>query len=266
MNPVLTTLVSFNGASGQFPDAGLIADAAGDFFGTTSWGGASGYGTVFELVNDGGSNYTPVTLLSFSDTPGVEGSESGLIADATGDLFGTTPSGGTADDGTVFELVSNGGGSYTPVTLLSFNGENGALPFAGLIADAAGDLFGTTASGGANGDGTVFEIAKTGTGYASTQTILFSFNGMDGASPVRGLIADATGDLFGTTNRAGRTALARCSSWRTMAASTHRSRCSVSTAPTARIPFAAWSPTPTGISSARQKKAGRVEMARCSNW
>ena len=87
----------------------------------------------------------------------------GLIADAAGDLFGTTAYGGAPGRGTVFELVNHGGGVYTPTTLLSFNGANGAVPFAGLIADAAGDLFGTTFSDGpANGNGTVFEITDSG--------------------------------------------------------------------------------------------------------
>ena len=74
---------------------------------------------------------------------------------------------------------------------------------AGLIADANGDLFGTTDAGGANGDGTVFEIKNTGTVaapvYASAPTTLVSFNGSNGADPDAGLIADANGDLFGTT-------------------------------------------------------------------
>ena len=202
MTAVLTALANFNGASGQFPNAGLIADAAGNLFGTTATGGAYGYGAVFELVNNGAGGYTPVTLLSFSSTPGVAGSDSGVIADAAGNLFGTIPSGGANGDGAVFELV-NHGGAYTQVTLRSFNGANGALPFAGLIADAAGNLFGTTASGGANGDGTVFEIAKTGAGYASTPTTLFSFDGANGTGPDSRLVADAAGDLFGTTPSGG---------------------------------------------------------------
>ena len=86
-------------------------------------------------------------------------------------------------------------------TIATFNGTNGVTPAAGLIADAAGDLFGTTLLGGANGIGTVFEIAKTATGYASSLTTLVSFNGRDGSweGPDGGLIADAAGDLFGTT-------------------------------------------------------------------
>src|SRR5271165_4747763 len=116
---MLTTLLSFNGSDGAGPRAGLIADAAGDLFGTTSLGGANGDGTVFELVNNGGGLYTPVTLLSFNGANGTN-PYSGLIADAAGDLFGTTNSGGAGGNGTVFELVNHGGGAYTPTTLLSF--------------------------------------------------------------------------------------------------------------------------------------------------
>ncbi len=108
--------------------------------------------------------------------------------------------GGANNDGTVFEIAKTAGGyASTPTTLVSFNGSDGASPRGSLIADASGDLFGTTELGGANGDGTVFEIAKTAAGYASTPTTLVSFDGADGAHPTAGLIADANGDLFGTT-------------------------------------------------------------------
>ena len=90
-------------------------------------------------------------------------SGSGLIADAHGDLFGTTARGGANDDGTVFEIAKTAYGyASTPTTLVSFDGTNGRAPEAGLIADAHGDLFGTTAFGGANGEGTVFEITSSG--------------------------------------------------------------------------------------------------------
>jgi uncharacterized repeat protein (TIGR03803 family) len=85
----------------------------------------------------------------------------GLIADANGDLFGTTQAGGPNNDGTVFELVNNNG-TYTLNTLVNFTGNNGSAPVAGLIADANGDLFGTTQAGGPNNDGTVFEITNSG--------------------------------------------------------------------------------------------------------
>src|ERR1019366_6979488 len=117
---------------------------------------------------------------------------------------GTTRFGGANGDGTVFEITYTGG-SYasTPTTLVNFNGTNGNSPYAGLIADAAGDLFGTTQTGGANNDGTVFEIAKTGGSYASTPTTLVNFNGTNGNGQEAGLITDAAGDLFGTTQQGG---------------------------------------------------------------
>ena len=75
-------------------------------------------------MNNGGGSYTPITLVSFNGTDGAF-PEAGLIADAAGDLFGTTEYDGANNDGTVFELVNNGGGRYTPITLVSFNGTNG---------------------------------------------------------------------------------------------------------------------------------------------
>jgi uncharacterized repeat protein (TIGR03803 family) len=89
--------------------------------------------------------------------------------------------------------------TITLKTIVTFNRTNGANPQSSLIADAESDLFGTTPLGGANNDGTVFEIAKTGSGYASVPTTLVSFNGTNGANPDGSLIADANGDLFGTT-------------------------------------------------------------------
>ena len=231
-----TTLVSFNRTDGSSPDGGLIADAAGDLFGTTADDGANGGGTVFELVNNGGGSFTlvagqlqrrrrgrssfglianaaedllgttaaggasgdgtvfeiakaggghagaPATLASFNVTDGAD-PRAGLIADAAGDLFGDGRQRGTDGDGTVFELVNNDGGSYTLVTLVSFNGAEGDGPEAGLIADEAGNLFGDAGEAGAHGDGTVFEIAKAGGSYAGTPTALLSFNVSDGNYP-----------------------------------------------------------------------------------
>ena len=198
MTATITTLLAFDGSNGAFPFAGLIADANGDLFGTTPGGGANGDGTVFELVNNGGT-YTLTTLLSFDGSNGTFPS-AGLIADANGDLFGTTDAGGANNEGTVFELVNNSG-TYTLTNLLSFNGSNGAQPIAGLLADANGDLFGTTAGGGANNQGTVFELVNNSGTY--TPATLLSFNGSNGRLPFAGLIADANGDLFGTTQRGG---------------------------------------------------------------
>ncbi len=196
-----TTLATFNNTNGETPVAGLFADAAGDLFGTTYYGGANGDGTVFEIVKTGtGYATTPTTLVTFNGANGVS-PDCILLPDAAGDLFGTTVLGGANGDGTVFELAKTGS-SYasTPTTLVSFNGLDGTEPIAGLIADAAGDLFGTAYSGGPGGDGTVFEIPYSNGSYASTPITLVSFNGADGANPHASLIIDAAGDLFGTTS------------------------------------------------------------------
>ena len=167
VDPGLTTLVKFAGTNGANPHAPLLFDAAGDLFGTTQHGGAyggpTGYGTVFELVKTGaGYASTPTTLVSFNGTDGAD-PYGGLIADAAGDLFGVTQS------GTVYEIVKTGSGyAATPTVLVTFNGTDGASPEGELLADPAGDLFGVTQEGGAYGKGTVFEIAKTAGGYAST--------------------------------------------------------------------------------------------------
>jgi uncharacterized repeat protein (TIGR03803 family) len=199
-----TVLVSFNGTNGTWPFGGLIADAAGDLFGTTGFGGLYHDGTVFEIAKTGGGYAsTPTTLGSFNGTNGAN-PWAGLIADAAGDLFGATESGGTYGYGTVFEITKTSDAyASTPAVLVSFNDTDGSNPLAALIADAAGDLFGTTYSGGTNEDGTVFEIAKVGGGYASTPTTLASFNGADGGGPEANLIIDAAGDLFGTTGSGG---------------------------------------------------------------
>ncbi|HMK90235.1 MAG TPA: choice-of-anchor tandem repeat GloVer-containing protein, partial [Methylocystis sp.] len=135
-----------------------------------------------------------------------------LVADANGDLFGVTSSGGANGDGAVFELQNTGtvsAPSYapTPTLLASFDGSNGSTPQGPLVADANGDLFGVTSSGGANGDGAVFELQNTGTvsapSYASAPTTLFSFDGVDGATPQGGLVIDSSGDLFGVTSSGG---------------------------------------------------------------
>jgi uncharacterized repeat protein (TIGR03803 family) len=207
--PKLTTLVSFTHADGAYPEGGLIADAAGDLFGTTDVGGGNGgdtgYGVVFEVAKTkSGYASAPTTLVDFDSIDGSE-PNGGVIADASGDLFGTTSGGGPDSNyGTVFELTKTKHGyAPTPTTLVSFTNADGAYPQGALFADAAGDLFGTTELGGADNDGTVFEIAKTKSGYASAPATVVSFTGADGASPFGSLIADAAGDLFGTAASGG---------------------------------------------------------------
>ncbi len=191
----ITTLAWFDATDGYGPTGGLIEDSAGNLFGTTAGGGPDDGGTVFEVL--AGTN-TITDLAWFNGVNGTDGAypEAGLIEDSQGDLFGTTNEGGANGVGTVFEVAA---GSNAVTTLASFNGSNGAYPYTGLIEDSQGNLFGTTAFGGVNNDGTVFEVA------AGTNTItdLAAFNGSNGSVPYAGLVEDVAGDFFGTAASGG---------------------------------------------------------------
>jgi uncharacterized repeat protein (TIGR03803 family) len=133
-----------------------MVDSGGNLFGTAYHGGANSDGAIFEIA--AGTN-SITTLATFNGTNGSE-PHSGLIEDAAGDLFGTTNLGGPNNYGVVFEVPA---GSGTITTVATFNGTDGIDPNPGLISDSAGNLYGTTNSGGANSDGTIFEL--TGTGF-----------------------------------------------------------------------------------------------------
>ena len=197
-------MISFSVSNGAAPSGRVIADAHGNLLGTTSAGGAHADGTVFELVKTpGGYDKSLITLVSFDFTNGAA-PLAGLIADAGGNLIGTTSRGGAYGQGTIFEIIKNPHGyARSPITLVSFDPTHGAAPAAGVIADTSGNLFGTTSEGGAHGNGTVFEIAKTPDGYADSSTTLASFNGDDRVDPKAGVIVDGAGNLFGTTSAGG---------------------------------------------------------------
>jgi len=150
-----TVLVYFDGANGFAPMGSLIADGAGNLYGTTQSGGANSAGVAFELSPPaaGQTVWTETVLLSFSGF----GPEAGLVADGEGNLYGTMTYGGAYSDGTVYELSPPAAGqtAWAETVLFSFNGTNGERPIAGLIADGAGNLYGTTWYGGANFDGGV---------------------------------------------------------------------------------------------------------------
>jgi uncharacterized repeat protein (TIGR03803 family) len=190
----ITTLASFDCTNGQYPYAALIMNSSGNLYGTTEKGGASlgGLGTVFELAQGSGRI---TTMASFGGSSG-HNPLAGLIMDGSGNLYGTTELGGAHGAGTVFELAKGGD---TITTLASFNGANGADPRAGLIMDSSGNLYGTTEYGGANSNGTVFEVGA-GSGRITT---MISFGGSNGDVPVGGLIVDGSGNFFGTTEQGG---------------------------------------------------------------
>jgi uncharacterized repeat protein (TIGR03803 family) len=188
----ITTLASFSGSNGQNPAGGLVMDGSGNLYGTAYGGGASGDGTVFEVVAGSGK---VTTLGSFNGTNGSN-PQDGLVLDASGNLYGTAYGGGASGDGTVFEVVANSGAI---TALASFNSTNGSNPYSSLVLDSSGNLYGTAYGGGASSDGTVFEVVA-GSG---TITALASFNYTDGADPLGGLVMDGNGNLYGTTSFGG---------------------------------------------------------------
>lgn len=198
----IRTLHTFVGTDGANPTAGLVEDNNGNLFGTTSQGGngSSSAGTVFKLAPPAtvGAPWTETVLHTF--TGGADGAHpyAGLILDSAGNLYGTTNGGGAFNYGTVFKLDSTG----NETVLYSFTGfPDGASPYAGVVQDSAGNLYGTTGEGGAFNHGTVYKLDSSG-----IETVLHSFNGgTDGAYPCGGLTLDAAGNLYGIANEGGAT-------------------------------------------------------------
>lgn len=192
-----TTVHTFTGDDGGYPYGQLIADSAGNLYGTAEEGGRHIAGTVFKIAPDG----TTTVLHHFNGSNGAR-PIAGLIFDRHGNLFGTTSRGGAHGQGTVFEITRRD----KERLLYSFvGGSDGTSPLGTLLRDSSGNLYGTTSQGGIDCDGTgpgcgiVFKLTPDG-----TETVLYRFEGGDhGAYPVAGLVMDETGTLFGTTNNGG---------------------------------------------------------------
>lgn len=199
-----------NGRDGLYPYAGLTLDASGNLYGTTVQGGSYNQGTVFKLTLSN-NRWKEQVLHTFSG--GGDGGQplGSLTFDTAGNLYGTTSGGGTGNKGVVFELVRGSNGRWKERVLHRFSGPDGLSPYAGVIFDASGNLYGTTPYGGTGQGcygtscGNVFElIPQSGGGWAATT--LYSFSGnVDGAYPNGGVNFDAAGNLYGTTVNGGTT-------------------------------------------------------------
>jgi uncharacterized repeat protein (TIGR03803 family) len=196
-----SVLYSFaGGVDGADPQAGLAMDAAGNLYGTTAQGGAAGNGTVFELLAPTQKHESWKEIVLYSFGTGTDGAMpvSGVTLDAAGNLYGTTSLGGAGGFGTVFRLTP--GPVWTEKVLHSFSNEDdGAYPYAGLISDAAGNLYGAATQGGVNGGGTVFKLAsKKGGGLKFS--VLYSVPGWGISGSFRNLVFDEAGAIYGTTH------------------------------------------------------------------
>ncbi len=214
---VLTTLYTFQGVADGFnPQGQLTFGPDGDLYGTTLYGGFWGFGTVYRLeppcksVCKGGVVWKHTVLYNFlngnCDT-GCDGrfSSTPVTFDNVGNLYGITEYGGLgnngAGQGTAFEMSPRSlGGAKWQETQLHIFGKtqsDGTQPQGGLLRDDAGNLYGTTLTGGDNNYGTAYELVNNGNTY--TEVVLHSFNYSDGAYPQTGLIADRSGNLYGAT-------------------------------------------------------------------
>ena len=188
----LTLLHSFTGSDGQWPvHSDLILDKNGNLYGTAFAGGSASQGTVFKLDTAGHAT----VLHNFIGADGAF-PMAGLMMDKKGNLYGTTSQGGISNAGTVFKLDPAG----NETVLHSFtDSPDGAYATGGVVMDKKGNLYGSTYLGGSTGNGTVFEVDKTG-----NESVLHNFTDMpDGAFAVGGLLIDKKGTLYGTTANGG---------------------------------------------------------------
>jgi|SRR5271157_220116 len=199
-------LHTFTGAQdGGNPYAGVTMDKAGNLYGTASSGGAANYGTVYKLTHKG-SGWTLNSLYSFAGGSDGAFPQARVIFGPNGILYGTTRGGG-AGYGTVFNLRPKPTACltalcpWTETVLYSFKGTDGDGPLGDVLFDQAGNIYGTTGAGGSYDSGTVYELKPSGSGW--TESVLFSFNFVDGVAPSSGVLFDNAGNLDGTTEGGG---------------------------------------------------------------
>jgi uncharacterized repeat protein (TIGR03803 family) len=197
-----------NGTDGFAPRCALIFDGDGNLYGTTTGGGPTLVGTVFELTPVSGGSWKEKILHGFDNNGDGFQPYTGVTLNA-GNLYGTTLQGGFEGYGTVFELAPAGAGTWTESILYSFENASGKgiEPYASVIFDAAGNMYGTTGVGGLDGGsgyGVVFELSQLGGGWTYKTLHVFG-RGKDGQYPQggNGLVSDSAGNLYSTTAGGG---------------------------------------------------------------
>jgi hypothetical protein len=190
-----------------------MLDGEGNVFGTTAEGGPHQCGeftcgVVFELSPPalGKTEWTETVLHSFDGADGIE-STAGLIADGSGNLYGTVEGGGEFDGGVVFELTPPAAGkkAWKETVLHTFKANDGTDPNSSLIWGGTGDLYGVAGFGKAHDAGVIFELSPPALGQAHwTERVVHVFNGRRGGLPFGGLIADGFGNFYGATVNGGK--------------------------------------------------------------
>jgi uncharacterized repeat protein (TIGR03803 family) len=211
-------IYNFTGGKDEgFPYSSLIFDAKGNLYGTDCGGGVSDYyGTAFALTPAPGKGREIDVLHIFTGATDGSCPRAGLIRDVEGTLYGTTYGGGNLNHcdglgcGTVFKLSKQSNGTWQETVLYSFtDGADGGYPYASLLLDASGNLYGTTSGGGNSGNcsqsgcGVVFELMRQSKSKYKEEVLYNFTDGSDGAFPDANLIFDASGNLYGTASEGG---------------------------------------------------------------
>jgi uncharacterized repeat protein (TIGR03803 family) len=194
-----STVHTFNCIDGAGASYTMAIDASGNLFGGTSNGGSNAEGVAYELSPASGGTWTYTVLHEFS-TPEGNGPQTGLIFDASGNLYGGNEAG-------IFKLTPNGDGTWTESTAYKFTSADGLNPLGDLTFDAAGNLYGTNQAGGQYSSGTAFKLTPDGSG-GWTSTVIHAFNSKspyDGYYPEGGLVLDPAGNVYGTATFGGGT-------------------------------------------------------------
>jgi len=193
---------SNSGGDGAYPLSSLVFDAKGNLYGTTYTGG-KGYGTVYQLKPSKSGKWTETVVYSFlAGSDGYYPEYDSLLVGKNGYFYGTTLyGGGSYNAGTVYELFEARGVWVEKVIHSFTGGRAGIYPYGGVVADSAGNLYGTTYEGGASDYGIVYRLNKT----KWTESVLYSLKGgtSDGEYPYTGVTLDSKGDIFGTTYQGG---------------------------------------------------------------
>jgi uncharacterized repeat protein (TIGR03803 family) len=196
------TLYSFpcNSANGYQPNGGLITDATAALYGTTFYGGPSDNGVVFKLTPKG-IHYFETVLHRFQGSSDGAQPKSGLVEDSTGALYGTTWQGGSSNDGTVFKLEPSGSGYQENVIYAFRGGYDGQGPASSLTVDSAGNVYGTTPTGGKHAAGIVFKLSPSRGGYG--EHVLYRFDASVSSQPSGPVLENGRGVLYGLTLTGG---------------------------------------------------------------
>jgi uncharacterized repeat protein (TIGR03803 family) len=190
-----SVLHAFQGppADGDEPIFGsLTLDAAGNLYGTTSSGGSGSFGTVYKMTPANGG-WTESILYNFAYGPDGQQPQAGVVMDQAGNLYSTTVEGGSGGNGVAYELTPTQYG-WQETILHAFNSNDGGLIYAGLVSDAAGNLYGAASDSGTGG-GTIFELSPGSQGW--TFAIIYRLSGGGAGGPHQTLTIDAAGNLYG---------------------------------------------------------------------